>query len=75
MDRELQQDLPTMPPEQQLEAMGLAPQAGAAAEPEDQQPESQAEVTIEPEIAAYEAEQATAEAPTTTRAGKRQRKG
>jgi Cu/Zn superoxide dismutase len=67
-------DLPALPVEEQMRAMGLAPEA--ATPPEGLQEGIQADTgQIEPEMQAYEAERAKAESPSTSRGGKRQRKG
>jgi hypothetical protein len=69
-------DLPALPVEEQMRAMGLAPQPEAATPPEGLQEGIQADTPqIEPEMQAYEAERAKAESPSTSRGGKRQRKG
>jgi hypothetical protein len=76
MDREQQEDLPSLSVEEQMEAMGLAPQPEEATTPEGQQEGIQAETPqIEPEMQAYEAERAKAESTPTSRGGRRQRKG
>ena len=100
MDREQQRDLHTMPPEEQLAAMGLTPEPEAEPAtgptsqeadlpdlPADQQlaamgltPEAEAQLAtgatglVEPELEAYEAEQAKREAPPATRGGRKPRK-
>jgi hypothetical protein len=76
MDREQQEDLPSLSVEEQMEAMGLAPQPEAATTAAGQQEGLQAETgQVEPEMQAYEAERAKAESAPTTRGGRRQRKG